>query len=184
MKPEDIVITDYMRILLGEVSWSFLIEIIIRVMVIFLILVVAMRILGKRMAARLSRTEMAAMVSLAAANGVPLLAPDRGILPLAIIAAVIIGVQKVIAWRAMKDTAFEGKIMDDMDILVKDGALQLNCMEQTRMSQEQVFARCCYEQIDNLGKVQRAYMEANGGFFHFKIKRKKARIIYIARLGR
>ncbi len=70
----------------------------------------------------------------------------------------------------MKDTAFEGKIMD---ILVKDGVLQLNCMEQTRMSQEQVFAQCRYEQIDNLGKVQRAYLEANGGFTILKFDSKK-----------
>lgn len=151
MKPEDIHITDYMRILLGEVPWSFLIEVLIRVFFMYLVLTLAMRVMGKRMAARLSRSEMAALVSLAAANGVAILAPDRGLLPVVIIAIVIIGFQKFIAWRTQNNPRLEQYTMGDVDVLIKDGVLQLDCMQHSRMSQEQVFAQCRFEQIDHLG---------------------------------
>lgn len=174
MKPEDIHITDYLRILLGEVPWSFLIEVVIRVTFIYLILLLSMRIMGKRMAARLSRSEMAALVSLAAANGVAILAPDRGLLPVLIIAIVIIGFQKFIAWRTWNNPRSEQVIMGDIDVLIKDGVLQLECLQHSRMSQEQVFAQCRFEQIDNLGKVKRAYLEANGAFTILKTEEKRA----------
>ncbi|QNF35203.1 DUF421 domain-containing protein [Adhaeribacter swui] len=174
MKPEDIHITDYMRILLGEVPWSFLIEVLFRVFFMYLVLTLAMRVMGKRMAARLSRSEMAALVSLAAANGVAILAPDRGLLPVLIIAVVIIGFQKFIAWRTYNNPRMEQYAMGDLDVLVKDGVLQLECLQHCRMSQEQVFAQCRFEQIDNLGKVKRAYLEANGAFTILKNQEKKA----------
>ncbi|PSR57054.1 DUF421 domain-containing protein [Adhaeribacter arboris] len=173
MKPEDIHITDYLRILLGEVPWSFLIEVIIRVTFIYLVLTLAMRIMGKRMASRMSRSEMTAMVALAASNGVAILAPDRGLLPVLIIAIVVVCFQKFIAWRTEANPHFEQLTSGDIDVLIKDGVLQLDCMQHSRMSQEQVFAQCRFEQIDNLGKVKRAYLEANGAVSILKADEKR-----------
>ncbi|WP_181307069.1 YetF domain-containing protein [Rufibacter sp. XAAS-G3-1] len=164
MKPEDIQVTDWLRILLGEVPGIFLLEIVIRVAFIYLVLMVSMRIMGKRMASMLSRTEMAALVSLAAANGVALMDPSRGILPIAIIAFVVVGIQRLISWRSTQDASFEETVMDDMDILVIDGTLQLDIMERTRITRDRLFAQFRHEDIFNLGKVQRTYMEANGSF--------------------
>jgi uncharacterized membrane protein YcaP (DUF421 family) len=164
MKPEDIQITDWLRIFLGEVPWVFLLEMVLRIAFIYLVLMLSMRIMGKRMASMLSRTEMAALVSLAAANGVALMDPSRGILPIAIIAVVVVGIQRLIAWRSTQNANFEETVMDDMDILVIDGTLQLDTMEHTRVTRERLFAQFRHEDIFNLGKVQRAYMEANGSF--------------------
>ncbi|WP_210465717.1 DUF421 domain-containing protein [Rufibacter roseolus] len=164
MKPEEIQITDWLRIVLGEVPWIFLLEVVIRIAIIYFILMFAMRAMGKRMSSMLSRTEMAALVSLAAANGVALMDPSRGVLPIVIIAVVVVGVERFIAWRSTQDAGFERKVMDDMDILVKDGALQLGVMERTRITRERLLAQFRHEDIYNLGKVQRTYMEANGAF--------------------
>ncbi|MBC3541153.1 DUF421 domain-containing protein [Rufibacter sediminis] len=164
MKPEDIHITDWLRIVLGEVPWVFLLEVVIRIAFIYFVLMLSMRLMGKRMASMLSRTEMAALVSLAAANGVALMDPSRGIVPIVIIAMVVIGIERFIAWRSTQDAGFEQIVMDDMDILVKDGCLQLKAMEQARIPRERLFAQLRYSDIYNLGKVQRTYMEANGAF--------------------
>jgi len=94
MKPEEIKFGDWMRVFVGEVPASFYLEIIIRMAVVYALLIVSMRLLGKRMASQLTRNELAAMVSLAAAIGVPILAPDRGILPAIIIAIVVIAVTR------------------------------------------------------------------------------------------
>ncbi len=133
-----------------------------------------MRLMGKRMAARMSRSEMTAMVALAASNGVAILAPDRGLLPVLIIAIVVVCFQKFIAWRTEANPHFEQLTSGDIDVLVKDGVLQLDCMQHSRMSQEQVFAQCRFDQIDNLGKVKRAYLEANGSVSIIKADEKRA----------
>src|SRR4051812_44835391 len=100
MKPEDIHLNDWQRIFLGDVPGGFYPEVVLRIAVIYLILMVSMRLMGKRMASQLSRNEMVAMVSLAAAIGIPLQAPDRGILPAFIIAFVVIIIQQIVAWLA------------------------------------------------------------------------------------
>lgn len=62
MNSADAELWDWMRIFMGGVPPIYLIEVVIRVFVIYLLLVVSMRIMGKRMSALISRNEMIAMV--------------------------------------------------------------------------------------------------------------------------
>jgi len=50
MKPEDIQITDGLRMLLGEVPWGFLLEVALRILFLYGLILVSMRLMGKRMA--------------------------------------------------------------------------------------------------------------------------------------
>ncbi|GAB3817363.1 DUF421 domain-containing protein [Pontibacter rugosus] len=173
MKPEDIHITDWMRIFLGEVPWTFLLEVVVRIFFIFVVLMVSMRLMGKRMAAQLTRNEMAALVSLAAAIGVPMADPTRGLLPIVIIAAVVIGVQRIVSKRSENSSKFESAILGDMDIVVKDGVMLLDNMERTKLTRERLYAELRSEQICNLGQTERVYLEANGSFIVYKYKERR-----------
>ncbi|HEX8462270.1 MAG TPA: YetF domain-containing protein, partial [Segetibacter sp.] len=51
-----------------------------------------------------------------------------------------------------------------MSLLVKDGVLVLDEMEKIHMTKQQVFSFLREKKINNLGKVQRAYLEACGIF--------------------
>ena len=164
MKPEDIHLSDWARILVGEVPGSFYIEAIIRVVFVYLLLVTSMHLMGNRMGSLLTRNEMIAMISLAAANGVALMAPDRGLLPVIVVAAVIISYQKLIAWRSFGHPKFESVVLDDLRILVEDGRLKLDMLAASVLSREQLLAQLRQESISNLGMVQRAYQEASGSF--------------------
>lgn len=181
MKPEDIQITDWLRILLGDVPWSFLIEVIITITCIFLILMFSMRAMGKRMAAQLTRNEMAALVTLAAAIGVPMADPNRGLVPILIIAGVVIGVQRLVSGKAVHSSSFESIVLDDIDIVVKDGSLCLDRMMRTNLTRERLFAELRSKQIGNLGNVERVYMEANGSFTIYRYNEPKPGLSIIPR---
>jgi hypothetical protein len=147
MKPEEIHLSDWMRILVGEVPGSFYFEAIIRVVFIYLLLLVSMRLMGNRMGAVLT-----------------LMAPDRGLLPVVVVAIIIISYQRLIAWRAFHHPKFESAVLDDVSILVEDGRLNLDRLSAGVLSRERLLARLRQESISNLGTVQRAYQEANGAF--------------------
>jgi uncharacterized membrane protein YcaP (DUF421 family) len=164
MKPEEIKFGDWVRILFGQVPPQFYLELIIRAFLVYLLLVVSMRLLGKRMSTQMSRTELTAMVALASAIGVPMLAFDRGILPAYIIAAIIIVINKLIAAKSYKDQNFERFSQGDIDMLVEDSVLNFAMMKRVRVSRERLFAQLRSENIDHLGKVKRVYMETNGSF--------------------
>jgi uncharacterized membrane protein YcaP (DUF421 family) len=164
MKPEEINITDIQRIIIGDVPVEFLLEVLIRLVFLFFILILAMRLMGRRMASTLSRNELAALVSLAAAIGVPMQDPARGLLPAVLITVIVVGVQRSIALGTFKSKKFERIVQDDLSILIENGCVNLAALKETGLSKQRVFAELRSESIINLGKVQRLYLESTGKF--------------------
>src|ERR1700710_1645087 len=164
MKKEDIRFSDWLRILVGEVPAGFYLELLLRAAIIFLLLMLAMRFMGKRMSGLLSRNEMVAMVSLAAAVGTPLTAPDRGILPAVIIAVIVVYIERWISAQAFRNEDFERYAIGKLDILVSDGVIDLEMLKKVRISRERLMAELRGSGVKQLGSVKRFYMEASGFF--------------------
>jgi len=164
MKKEQIHLSDWQRILMGNVPPSFYLELIIRALIIYLILMISMRAMGKRMSAQLSRNELAALVSLAAAVGVPMMAPNRGLLPAMVVALVVVSVQRLIADRAAKHQSFEKVSQGNISILIKESIIDIEALSKVGLAQAELFAQLRGESITQLGMVDRFYMEANGEF--------------------
>lgn len=164
MEPEELSLSDFNRILIGEIPAFFFIELIFRAFLIYVLLIVSMRFMGKRMSAQISRNEMAAVVSLAAAVGIPLMNPDRGILPPIVITLVIVIFTNLVSRRTSRSEHFESLTQDDLDVLVVDGVLNLPKMELTRVTKERIFAQLRSLGVYHLGMVNRLYIEANGMF--------------------
>lgn len=173
MDKDEIHLYDIGRILTGDMPPAFFIEIIIRAIVVYIILMGAMRLMGKRMASRLNRNELAAISTLAAAVGIPLLTPDRGLLPGILIAFIVVLVQRLVAHYSVKSQRFERLTQGRISTLVFDSCLQLRQMEKVRISREQLFSRLRSNRIRHLGQVKRMYMEANGSFTIIRHSEKK-----------
>lgn len=168
---DEIDIFDFRRIFMGDVAPEFLIETVIRIVFIYILLVISLRMMGKRMSSTLNRNEMAAMVSMAAAIGVPMQVPDRGLLPAVVIAIIVIGTQRGLAYLMLRKSKFETISQGNISTMVHDGYLNLKEMERTGFSREIIYSQLRNEGISNLGVVQRLYLESNGGFS--LIKREK-----------
>lgn len=164
MEPKDIHITDLQRILFGEVPPGFLIEVVIRITVILLLLVVAMRIMGKRMSSQLSIQEMAVLVSLAAAVGIPMQDPSRGLLPAVLVVVIAIAIQLILAKGSFKNRKVELITQGDATAIIQDGVLHLENIKKNSLTREVIFAQARYDSIRQLGQISRLYMEASGAF--------------------
>ena len=164
MKPEDIKLSDWVRILVGNVPAEFYIELLIRTVILFFLLIISMRFLGKRMAAQISHMEKVALFSLAAAIGIPLQAPDRGILPGVVIAVAVVIVGHVIANLIYRNEKFEKSVNDFVVNLVNDGVINMKGLAGTTLSVERLFAHLRAVGIKQLGEVKRFYLEANGTY--------------------
>ena len=164
MKSEDIHISDIHRILFGDVPGVFFIEVFVRTIIIYFVLMVSMRLMGKRMASQLGRNEMITMISLAAAIGVPIQSADRGILPVIIIAIIVVAIQQFIAKKASENEVFETITQDNISTLVEDCRLNFDVMKNTRITKELIFSQLRNQGIHQLGEVRRLYLEANGSF--------------------
>ncbi len=164
MKKEDIKLGDIQRMLFGEAPPEFLIEVLIRTLVIFLALLLFLRVIGKRMGGVLTISELAVMLTLGAVLAVPMQMPDRGLLQGILILVTILLLQRGLNLWEFKNNKVEKLTQGEMTLLVKDGVMHAGNMAKSRISKQQLFAKLRESKIHNLGKVKRAYLEACGVF--------------------
>jgi uncharacterized membrane protein YcaP (DUF421 family) len=167
MKKEEIHLDDWQRILLGNAPLEFLLEAALRTLLVYLLLVLAMRLLGKRMNAQLTVAELSVMIMLGGIVSVPMQIPDRGILHGALVLGCLVGMYRVVNYLAYKYRKVELLTQGDLEIIVADGVLDLAAMERTKLSRPQLFANLRAANIEQLGQVKRAYLEASGDFSIF-----------------
>lgn len=163
MNKEDIT-WNWQRVLFGQTPPAFLLEVFIRTLIIYMILLIVLRILGKRMDGQMTLTEMAVVVTFGAIVSVPMQQPDKGLI-LGVIALTLAAVfQRGFNWLNIKNEKIEELSQGTMSVLVKDGLIQLDAMKRTGLSKQHLFAVLRREKIFNLGNVKRVYFEACGIF--------------------
>ncbi|MGI4813285.1 MAG: YetF domain-containing protein [Janthinobacterium lividum] len=157
-------LSDWHRVLFGNASWPFLFEVALRTGLTYVLLVIAMRLLGKRVAAQFTLFEVSIVVTRAAAIGVPLQAANRGMLPPLLIAAVVIVLQRCLGRLGVRHRRVETAISTDIAVLVRDGRLMLKNMRHTVMGRNKVFELLRMHGFQHLGQIRRAYLEPSGSF--------------------
>ena len=100
----------------------------------------------------LTRNELAAVSTLAAAIGIPLQTPDRGLLPGLLIAALVVVLQRTIAGIASKKERFERLTQGRITTLVSDSVLQINAMKECHLSRERISPACAAITFGTLGR--------------------------------
>ena len=141
MKKEEIRLDDWQRILFGEAPPQFLLEVLVRAIVIYVCLLVIVRLLGKRMSGQLTLTEMAVLLTLGGIISPSLETPERGIL-LGIFAMLCtLSYQRGTTWLAFRNKKIEHATQGEPTVLIKNGILELGNMADTRVSRQQIFAQ-------------------------------------------
>jgi uncharacterized membrane protein YcaP (DUF421 family) len=173
MKKEEIHLDDIHRILFGQTPPIFLVEVMIRTLVIYIFLLFVVRALGKRMSGQLTIMEMAVMLTLGAIVSIAMQIPDRGVVLSMFVLLCTLVFHRGLGKLGFKSTRIEDITQGQLSVLVKDGVLQLDEMEKCSISRQQLFAELRGSQIYNLGKVKRVYLEACGLFTIFQTEQDK-----------
>ena len=169
MKKEDIIFSDWHRWLFGTAPPSFTGEVAIRAALIFIVMLVIIRWLGRRMKGQLSVGELAVILTLGAIIAGPLQLPTVGLLPSVVVLLAVLGVHRLSNWLAFKYRPVELLQQGDLALLVCDGHLELEVMQRHALSQEQFFGQLRNENISQLGELRRVYLEANGRLSFYKL---------------
>jgi uncharacterized membrane protein YcaP (DUF421 family) len=164
MKAEEIKLDDWQRILFGNTSPEFLIEVFIRTLIIYVALLLAVKWLGKRMSGQLTIIEMTVMITLGAIVSVPMQMPDRGLLQGLLILITALLLHRGITHLGHRSPKAEDIIQGKPTVIVKNGVLQLGEMSAARVSKQQLFSELRSKKIFHLGKVRRVYLEPSGAF--------------------
>jgi uncharacterized membrane protein YcaP (DUF421 family) len=179
MKAEEIHWGDWHRILFGTAPAAFLIEVLIRTLIIYLALLIILRLMGKRMGGQLTISELSVMLTLGAIISVPMQTPDKGILQGILVLVGALFFQRGLNYLAVRNKKLELLTQGSESILVKNGVLQSKELKGSNISREQIIAVLRNEQIYNLGEIRRVYLEASGLFTIFKYPQPKPGLLLI-----
>ncbi|WOD14020.1 DUF421 domain-containing protein [Paraburkholderia kirstenboschensis] len=150
------------RLLVGDGPWAFLVELAPRAVIVYGLLLVAMRLMGKRVAAQLSITELAVVLMLGAAIGVPIQVSSQGVLPAVVVLCAVVVLQRLTGKAGLRWRRFEVLQQGDVTILIKDGRMLLDQLKVCDMSREMLASELRAAQVAHLGQLRRVYLEASG----------------------
>ncbi|AWG22075.1 hypothetical protein FFWV33_11415 [Flavobacterium faecale] len=153
---------EWKRILLNDLSPNFLIEVSFRTIVMFTILLLALKLTGKRGVKQLSVFEMVIIISLGSAAGDPMLYDDVGLLPAIAVIIVITIYYKIIIWLTAKSPKFEQFVEGKTQCIIDEGEFSIHRFKKENLAQDEFFLELRLKSIEHLGQIKNAYIETNG----------------------
>lgn len=147
-----------------------MIEVFIRTLIIYVCLVIVMRLLGKRMNAQLTISDLAVMLTLGAIASVPMQSFEKGILPGIILLIAILLLHQGLTLLTYKKRKVEIFTQGIITLVGKEGVLDPEQLKRMRISKDQIFSILRSKGIRHLGQVKRLYSEADGHFSLYKLK--------------
>lgn len=163
---------DWDRVLLGLQPYLYLVEVAFKCVVVFCLLILVMRLIGKRGQKSLSPMQQMLMIALGSAAGDALLYP---MVPLAYAALILGGITALtIALENLSERS--RRVRDYVEsrprLLVVDGVVDKEALRKERTTQRELYAELRVKGARSLAQVQYAILEVTGDISVFLNERK------------
>ena len=155
-------IFEWNRVLFNELPEIFILEVIFRSIVMFTVLLLTLKLAGKRGVKQLSIFETVIIIALGSAAGDPMFYEDVGIIPAIIVFTVIIILYRSVTWLTGKSKKFEEFIEGKTECLVNDGKFSVSTFKKESLAQDEFFSELRIKSIEHLGQVKHAFIETSG----------------------
>lgn len=160
---------DWHAIFISDLSWIYALEILIRTLLMFSLVLIMLRMSGKKGVRQLSIFEVAIIIALGSAAGDPMFNKDTAILPSLLVFVVILGFYRVLTYFASKNEKIERVLEGDPMYIIESGEFVLQDKTDHNFAKDEFFAEMRLQNIEHLGQVRTAILETNGqvSFFYF-----------------
>ena len=153
---------DWKMLLLGSEEWNFLAETAFRTIIMFIVILLSLRLLGKRGIKQLSVFELGVIIGLGSAAGDPMFYKDVGLIPGIIVFVMVITLYRLITFLINKSRRFELFVEGKPRSIVKDGCFQVENFKRELTSLDEFFSQLRIHSVSHLGQVKQAFIETNG----------------------
>lgn len=158
----DITLFDWERILVGLPPPLYMVEILLKILAVFALLLLVLRMLGKRAHHNLSPMQQMLLIALGSAAGDVMLYPE---VPLAYTAIILLGVTSLTIllelaskqWRGVRDY-----VESRPRVLVRNGEVQWDALASERTVRRELFAELRTKGARSLSQVEAAILEVTG----------------------
>lgn len=152
----------FKKLLLDGAQVDFMIEIFARTILMFLLILIVLRLSGRRGVRQLTLFEVAIILGLGSAAGDPMFQEDLPVIYCVVVLFSVIVFYKLITWLASRSDKLtrllEGKAM----VIVEEGMFNIEGNRDADFSQNEFFAELRNQSIEHLGQVRLALLEVDG----------------------
>lgn len=163
-------IPEWKRLLLNDLPVVFLVEVAVRTVIMFVVILIALRFTGKRGVRQLSVFEIVFIISLGSAAGDPMFYEDVGLLPAICVFVIVIAFYRLVTWLTSKSKKFEELLEGRVQMLIKDGAFAIDKFDKEDIAQDEFFSELRVRSVEHLGQVKYAFLEPSGNISIFFFK--------------
>lgn len=144
--------------------FTFLLEVVLRTIIMFVIILTALRASGKRGIKQLSVFELVLIIGLGSAAGDPMFYDDVGILPAFVVFLVVISLYMTVTRLSDRFVKVEKVLEGEPLYVIRDGKLLIDAFKNSGLSQDEFFAALRLSHIEHLGQVRTVLIETSGEF--------------------
>lgn len=155
-------IFEWNRVLFNNLPLNFIWEVIFRSSVMFIILLLTLKLAGKRGVKQLSVFETVIIIALGSAAGDPMFYEDVGIIPAAAVFIVIIILYRSVTWLTGKSKKFEEFIEGKTECLINEGKFSVSSFKKESLAQDEFFSELRVKSVEHLGQIKNAFIETSG----------------------
>lgn len=155
-------IFEWNRIFYNDLPENFILEVIFRSTIMFIILLLTLKLAGKRGVKQLSIFETVIIIALGSAAGDPMFYEDVGIVPAGVVFMVIIILYRSVTWLTGKSKKFEEFIEGKTECLINEGKFCVATFKKESLAQDEFFSELRIKSIEHLGQIKNAFLETTG----------------------
>jgi uncharacterized membrane protein YcaP (DUF421 family) len=170
-----ITIFDWQRMLLGDEPPLFLLEIVVRTLIIYVYALLLLRWLGSRTIGQLSTVEFLLVIALGSAVGDAMFYPDVPLLHAIAVVTVVVVANKLLDVLIARFKTAERAIDGGPEEAIRDGVFSRDFLHSSSMGPSEMFQELRERGIEHLGQVAHAYVEADGAITVFRAQANEQR---------
>lgn len=161
---------DWKELLLGTEEWSFLVEVALRTIIMFVTIIIGLRVLGKRGVKQLSLFELVVIIGLGSAAGDPMFYREVGIVSSILVFVLIILMYTIVTYLIGKSKKFETLVEGRSICLIENGEFSIENFKKENLGSDEFFAELRLKGISQLGQIEQAIEEVSGeiSVFYFE----------------
>ncbi len=153
---------DWEKLLVGEENWIFMLEIAFRTLIMFFIILIGLRLLGKRGVAQLSVFELVVIISLGSAAGDPMFYKEVGLMVPVTVFAVVVGAYRFTTYLTSKSEKIDDLVEGRAVYLIEDGEFNMTGFDREGLAKDEFFSELRQQGVSHLGQVETAILETSG----------------------
>jgi uncharacterized membrane protein YcaP (DUF421 family) len=152
---------DLKSLFFGQEEWHFLLNTFVRTTIMFLVILIGLRLLGKRGIHQLSVFELGVIIGLGSAAGDPMFYREVGILPSVVVFVVVISMYRLVTYLIGKSDRFEKLIEGKATYILRDGVV-LDTFKNQPLGHDEFLSTLRQNHVYHLGQVETVIIEGDG----------------------